>query len=398
MTLRLAATLLVLLLPLSVAAQDLRQLAVDLNSSVGRVIVFGELSAGLGSGYVIGQDKNDAPLFLTNEHVIRGGGVVSVVFGLGDQIEQFDAEIVNKSSEFDLALLKLTPSSGTDFRPIPLPLGDFQVARGESVIAVGFPGVADMLMKTSSDPLRFLRNASAFEAVLTEGIIGRRMLANWRKGDTNFEILQHDAEINQGNSGGPLVTRCGTVVGLNTAGPSGAIAGTNWASSAVPIRTFLTVSGVETSFSGPCSTGPDWRVMTAGGVLLMAALSGAFWAWQGAPGKPLGRGGSKQAARTAVIVAEIAGQRVALRSKDLARGVTIGRGTDATITVDGSSLSRAHARLSLRDRKLYVQDLGSTNGTKVDGTPLARDQEKQINTRSRLLLGDVALTLERPGR
>lgn len=394
MSLRIAATLLALLLPLSALAQDLRDLAVELNPSVGRVIVFERTSVGLGSGYVVGEDRSGAPLFLTNEHVIRSGGAAKVVFGLGDQLERFDAEIVNQSREFDLALLKLTPSDGTKFRPVALPLGDFQVERGESVVAVGFPGVADMLMRSNSDPLRFLKNASAFEAVLTEGIIGRRMLANWRKGDTNFEILQHDAEINQGNSGGPLVTRCGRVVGLNTAGPSGGVSGTNWASSAVPIRTFLTVSGVETSFAGPCATGPDWRIMAGGGVLLMAALSGAFWAWRGAPGAPPA---ANQATRTAVVVAEIAGQRVALRSRDLAKGVTIGRDAGATITVTADSLSRAHARLSLRDRKLYIQDLGSTNGTKVDGTPLARDQEKQINTRSRLVLGDVSLTLERPG-
>jgi pSer/pThr/pTyr-binding forkhead associated (FHA) protein len=76
-------------------------------------------------------------------------------------------------------------------------------------------------------------------------------------------------------------------------------------------------------------------------------------------------------------------------------GLLIGRGPAAGIVIEGTGLSRDHARLQLIDRRLTITDLNSTNGTFVDGARLAPLVAAQINSRSRIEVGDRQLTVRR---
>ncbi|MEO1550404.1 MAG: FHA domain-containing protein, partial [Pseudomonadota bacterium] len=77
----------------------------------------------------------------------------------------------------------------------------------------------------------------------------------------------------------------------------------------------------------------------------------------------------------------------------LAAGAILGRDASADVTIEGSKVSREHARLSLVDRKLTLTDLGSTNGTMIDGKRLAAHQPTQINSKSVIELGGIRLSL-----
>ena len=87
-----------------------------------------------------------------------------------------------------------------------------------------------------------------------------------------------------------------------------------------------------------------------------------------------------------------------LTMADLRKGVVLGRGGDADIDVDVAGISRQHARLRIENRKLMLSDLGSTNGTTVDGVPLREGHARQVNSGSVVVLaGLVTVQLGRRG-
>ena len=130
---------------------------------------------------------------LTNNHVIDGAEKVEVTVG---ETDVYAAKIVGRDPATDLALLKI---EGT--KPFPtLSLGDSDRIRvGEWVMAIG-------------DPLQF-------EKTVTVGVVSGKGRAPGLSSVTrSFEnLIQTDAAINFGNSGGPLVNVAGEVVGINTA-------------------------------------------------------------------------------------------------------------------------------------------------------------------------------------
>jgi S1-C subfamily serine protease len=148
---------------------------------------------GLGSGFVL--DK--AGHVLTNYHVIadvyRGRGVVSVSFSERDGVR---ARIVGVDEAADVAVLKVDTASRA---LTALPLGDSDEVRvGDPVVAIG--------------------NPFGLERTVTAGIVSaiQRQISS-PNGDPIDRVIQMDAQINQGNSGGPLLNARGEVVGVNTA-------------------------------------------------------------------------------------------------------------------------------------------------------------------------------------
>jgi serine protease Do len=142
-----------------------------------------------GSGFLIDPDG----YILTNNHVVENATKVQVrVNGKDD----YDAKIVGRDPATDLALLKIDGKA-----PFPtLPLGDSDKVRvGEWVMAVG-------------DPL-------GFEKTVTVGVVsGKGRWAGLSQATSAFEsLIQTDAAINFGNSGGPLLNTAGEVIGINTA-------------------------------------------------------------------------------------------------------------------------------------------------------------------------------------
>jgi S1-C subfamily serine protease len=156
-----------------------------------------ETQRALGSGFVI--DKTG--YIVTNYHVIRDADSVEVSFSNNDSMK---ARIVGKDASTDIALLQVKANARA-LRPLKLGDSD-RIQVGDDVLAIG-------------NPFGLERSAS-------RGIVSavQRALRS-PAGFTIDHVIQTDAPINQGNSGGPLLNGLGEVIGVNTAietGNSGA--------------------------------------------------------------------------------------------------------------------------------------------------------------------------------
>lgn len=166
----------------------------------------------VGSGVIV----DPAGYTVTCHHVVVGATAISVSrFEAPDQ--QIPARLV--AVDADLALLKFEFNA-----PLPAArLADSnQVQVGDWVLAVGHP--------------------FGLGLTVTSGIVGRRDgMLSIRNGPRYTELLQTDAPINEGSSGGPLVSLAGEVIGLNTAiyAPTGVFSGAGFAIPSNVVRQFL---------------------------------------------------------------------------------------------------------------------------------------------------------------
>ena len=168
----------------------------------------------IGTGVIV---RNDG-FIVTNYHVVRGANsvFVTVLDDMGST--RYSAEIVKMDEALDLALLKISPKAALSAAV----LGDSDTVRvADEVIAIGTPFGLDMSV--------------------SRGIISAKGKSMVIEGVTHSNLLQTDAAINQGNSGGPLVATNGTVVGINTAiyTPNGAFAGIGFAVPSNKARLFV---------------------------------------------------------------------------------------------------------------------------------------------------------------
>lgn len=152
-------------------------------------------SAAAGTGIVVSEDG----YILTNKHVINGATSINVVMDDGTAYE--NVELVATDPLNDVAFLKIKDASGLT----PATLGDSKTIQvGQQVMAIG--------------------NAlGQYQNTVTVGVVsglGRSVTAADESGynaETLTDMIQTDAAINSGNSGGPLVNAAGEVIGINTA-------------------------------------------------------------------------------------------------------------------------------------------------------------------------------------
>jgi len=180
-----------------------------------------------GSGFVV----DAAGYILTNEHVIRGAHEVVVSVGDEQRGGSFPAEVVGTAPEFDLALLHLPAVSrqggllgDRDPLVVPVQVGDSDdVMVGEWAIAIGSPFGPQLATTTPSV------SVGVVSAVRRDVPPPDDAQVRW----PYFKMIQTDAIINEGNSGGPLVNAAGEVVGVNTI----KLASSNRVNFSIPINT-----------------------------------------------------------------------------------------------------------------------------------------------------------------
>ncbi|MBM3432696.1 MAG: PDZ domain-containing protein [Bacteroidetes bacterium] len=162
-----------------------------------------------GSGVLISDDG----YIVTNNHVITDGGdgVAAEIKVTLNNKKTYTARVIGRDPSSDIAVLKI---DGNGF-PYLLYGNSDQVQLGQWVLAIGYP--------------------LSLETTVTAGIVsakGRSIGVNGRQSDTPIEsFIQTDAAVNQGNSGGALITTDGLLVGINSAiyAPTGTYAGYSFA-------------------------------------------------------------------------------------------------------------------------------------------------------------------------
>jgi S1-C subfamily serine protease len=169
----------------------------QIKNAVVKIDVFREqggrkMPAGSGSGFVFSSDG----LIFTNAHVIANAGTIRVKLLDGSEM---DTTIIGKDPDSDIAILKIYGNGYTVAR-----LGDPQQLQiGQFLIAIG-------------NPLGYQHSVST-------GILsGTGRTLRTASGQVIENVLQTDAPLNPGNSGGPLINTDGEVVGINTAIVGGA--------------------------------------------------------------------------------------------------------------------------------------------------------------------------------
>ena len=151
-------------------------------------VLKGNRPAGVGSGLVVASDG----LILTNSHVVSGAGAIKVSMADG---QKSDARVIGEDPHSDIAVLR------TDVHLAAPALSFFDskaIHKGQLAIAIG--------------------NPLGFEQTVTAGVVsatGRSMRS--QTGRLIDDVIQTDAALNPGNSGGPLVDSRGRVIGINTA-------------------------------------------------------------------------------------------------------------------------------------------------------------------------------------
>ena len=153
------------------------------------------VSEASGSGFIYSADG----YVITNHHVIDGAKKITVI--LHDNTE-FEATLVGSDELSDIAVLKITPDEKKALIPMEMGNSD-ELVVGEAVVAIGCPAGID------------------FIGTVTDGIvsaINRNVEITDEYGDVqkNMTLIQTNATINHGNSGGPLINTRGQVIGINT--------------------------------------------------------------------------------------------------------------------------------------------------------------------------------------
>jgi S1-C subfamily serine protease len=177
----------------------------------------------LGSGFLISPDGR----ILTNNHVISGSSKIEVRFADGSR---YTGKVLVADRADDLAMIQIDPKKKLPF----LKLGDSDALQvGQKVLAIG--------------------NPFGFSGTLTTGVVSSLGREIRNENSTLEGLVQTDAAINEGNSGGPLLDSQGNVIGINTAilAPSGGNIGIGFAMPINRAKAMLEDFRVGKSFGRP---------------------------------------------------------------------------------------------------------------------------------------------------
>ena len=402
------------------------------------------LFPGHGTGFVI----NNEGFVVTNNHVVAldrsrfpGDARFALVVPDGSWNRLRRAQVIAQLPELDLAILKV---EGLNRPPVTLSLIQSQEApkKGDKVFAVGFPGAADASA------------VSALRSTLTSGIVGKIFVGRASKTQKDRPIIQHEADISPGNSGGPLFNNCNEVVGVNTfvatsrfeikreggrvIARGAAVSGVYYSphiSSLIPLLRERNIRfNSSTTVCRIAKPGQDPMIFVYIGVAVVLAAASLLLALRkprervvkvvetysqmirrkggeystmgqrrSAPPPPrekptqatgtilwllTGTDGSGKSVRLSVTEAALAKART---------GLTIGRQqATSDLVLSDSSVSRSHARVAESGGVLTIEDLGSANGTTVDGQVVEQGKPVRLAEGSVIELGDVRLSVARP--
>jgi 2-alkenal reductase len=257
---------------------------------------------------------------VTNDHVVRGTSVIAIRLSTGEAVR---AQVIGLAPTYDIAVLRLVNPREI---PPPLPVGtSFDLKVGQLTFAIGTP--------------------YGLEQSLTTGVVSalKRRLPIAR-GRELTNVIQTDAAINPGSSGGPLLDSSGRLIGVNTAiySPSGASAGVGFA---IPVDVVSRVVP-ELIRHGRVPMPGIGLIPAAESVATRLGVKGIV-VWRIVPNSPAARAGLKgvnaEAGTIGDVIVSIAGKpalRVTDYTEELER-VGVGGKIEITYRRDGKEYSVA---------------------------------------------------------
>ena len=416
----LALLLLVCSLGMTGCAKDGGEIAKDAREGVVRVLVEGFEGYYIGTAFGVGEKGEDAEYFVTNIHVVFPEGYEAVhvwlmknsggwdsAYGQPDPTHLVMCDIVyyDDSGVPDIAILKAVDTI-PGRKTMPLLDESVDVEAGDTVYALGYPGASDVI---ESDTYGSKLVAGIEDITMTRGIISR-LTESKALGD--IDVIQHDARISGGNSGGPLINDKGAVVGVNTWTitesdasvsvdikyvrdilddediPYYTIGDTNWVMIAVIAglaALIVVVVVVIVVISGNNKRKAEAeRQRAAQQAAAAAAAAGNVQGGYNAPGRTAVAPDYRP--RLQCLAGAFAGKRFSLENS-----VRIGRDpsrNDLVFPANTQGVSGVHCVLMVDNNTVWLKDLGSTYGTYISGgRRLAANEAVQLRVGDKFWLG-----------
>lgn len=336
-----------------------------------------------GSAFGIGKSGEDTDIFVTNWHVVTdgNGNVYDKVYLALDKANvrkgynMVECKVLYTTNGYpDFAIIQaVDPVSGIKALPL-MPAENAKVA--DKVYALGYPGITNRIDHEIDHTVNDL--------TVTDGIISRFLEME----GTETKSILHTAMINGGNSGGPLVTENGAVIGINTytytdkdrADTRILAVYIDYAMEILDVYKIpydvyepganqTEAAAEETNVNDPAKNDTPVIIAVAVAVVAVAAAAAVVL-------KKKGNGGAKVTLKA--VSGPLAGKIFPITSS----GVVIGRDAGAANVVvpnDQTKVSRKHCKVECQNGKILITDLASTHGTAVNG---------------RKLPANVALTIE----
>ena len=394
-----AALLAVLVLSLSAAPAlaGFDQTALDgiVMVTTGAPDANGKMSYWRGTGFFIGTEGEDPQYIITNCHVVEefilagkalGGGQLHVLFDKDDEAEAY---LVDYDAEKDVAVLRL--AEATDKR-VPLLLKEpSEDSLGSEAHAVGYPLTADITIQA-------VNSFSQKDATVTTGSISRFLTES----GTGRKLIQTDAALSGGNSGGPLIDGSGAVIGVNTAG-SNLDQNLFYAVSISEVLPLLQKNSIPYAMTEEKAGGgiPVLYIGIAAGAMLLLIII-VVAVLQSRKKKPAQAAPAVQAARNQTgspILRSMAPQHGGMVVQLHGSPVQLGRDANLCRLVyqDGTpGVSNKHCQVyyDQRESVFVVTDLNSTYGTFLsNGQRIASNTPVKLPPRSSFYLGETDNTV-----